>query len=81
MPRPARPLRALLTAIILLSSGPLVGCASGPKLEKIEAPAEGIRLRYDLSPGQTYSGSVSHNETVRDARSGMSQNRSLSFDV
>ncbi len=50
-------------------------------MTKIEAPAEGIRLSYDLQAGQTYAGHVRRSETVRDALSGSSMTRSLAFDV
>jgi len=50
-------------------------------MTKIEAPSEGITLSYDLAIGQTYSGHVRRSETVRDALSGSSTTRSISFDV
>ena len=80
MSRLVRPLRAALFALALagVAGG---GCSSGPKLTKIEAPAEGVSLGYDLQPGQTYSGHVRRSETVRDALSGSSMTRSLAFDV
>ena len=53
MLRLVRPLRAALVALVL-AGATLSGCASGPKMTKIEAPAEGLTLRYDLTPGQTY---------------------------
>ncbi len=38
-------------------------------------------MSYDFSPGQTYSGHIRRSETVRDALSGSSMTRSISFDV
>ena len=72
--------RNRLFVALLLAAPVVVGCKSGPKLEKIAAPAGGIVLRYDLTPGQSYTGRVRHSETVRDI-SGQSMNRSLNFDV
>ncbi|MEZ4384334.1 MAG: hypothetical protein R3A79_23585 [Nannocystaceae bacterium] len=80
MKRLVRPLRAALVALVL-AGVPLSGCASGPKMTKLEAPAEGLTLRYDLTPGQTYAGHVRRKETVRDTLSGSSMTRSISFDI
>jgi len=80
MSRIVRPLRVALVALVL--AGVAGGaCSSGPKMTKIDAPAEGIRLSYDLQAGQTYSGHVRRSETVRDALSGSSMTRSIAFDV
>ncbi|MCA9662868.1 MAG: hypothetical protein KC486_31300 [Myxococcales bacterium] len=80
MLRLVRPLRAALVALVL-AGATLSGCASGPKMTKIEAPAEGLTLRYDLTPGQTYAGHVRRSEHVRDTLSGTSMTRSISFDI
>ncbi|MEZ4450048.1 MAG: hypothetical protein R3B09_11275 [Nannocystaceae bacterium] len=83
MPILARSARVLLSAFVLLSiaSLPAAGCKKGPAMEKIEAPAEGLQLKYDLRPGQVYEGRVSRSEAVRDIRSGSSFNRSIKFNV
>lgn len=49
-------------------------------MTRIEAPADGIKLSYDLAPGQSYTGSVRRSETVRDL-SGQSMTRSINFDI
>lgn len=71
-------MRRLLVAL-LLSAAPLT-CGAGKNLQKIEAPASGVTLAYDLSPGQVYKGSVNNSESVR-ATTGASLSRGFEFDV
>ncbi|MBA3547731.1 MAG: hypothetical protein H0T76_14705 [Nannocystis sp.] len=71
-------MRRLLVAL-LLCTAPLA-CGGGKNLQKLEAPASGVTLAYDLSPGQVYKGSVSNSESVR-ATSGASLSRGFDFDV
>lgn len=73
-------LHRLLVALALVATPLSGGCKTGPKLQKIEAPAAGITLRYDLAPGQTYVGHVRRSESVRDI-SGQSMTRSINFDI
>lgn len=80
VPAMARAPRWLL-ALLLCAVPSLSGCKTGPGLTKIEAPAEGVTLRYDLTPGQVYQGSVRHSETIRAAGSSTSAARSFSFDL
>ena len=49
-------------------------------MEKIESPASGVTLAYDLSPGQVYRGKVSNKQTVVGT-SGNKIARGFSFDV
>ena len=56
-------MRRLLVAL-LLCSAPLA-CGGGKNLHKIEAPAGGVTLAYDLSPGQVYKGNVANSQSVR----------------
>ena len=71
----------LLLALLLCAAPTLPGCKKGPGLTKVEAPAEGITLRYDLTPGQVYQGSVRHSETIRSTNSSTSASRGFSFDL
>ncbi len=81
----ARAPRLLLSLLLCASpwvlSPLLLGCKTGPQLTKIEAPAEGIALRYDLTPGQVYKGSVRHNETIRSSNTSNSSSNHFSFDL
>lgn len=74
-----RMLRRLLFAAALLSLAP--ACGDKQNLQKIEAPAAGVTLSYDLTPGQVYRGNVTHSEKVQSADVGGSYNRSYSFAV
>ncbi len=71
-------MRRLLVAL-LLCSAPLA-CGGGKNLQKIEAPAGGVTLAYDLSPGQVYKGNVANSQSVRTT-SGSSLSRGFQFDV
>lgn len=72
----------LLLALVLCASPLAFGCSGGgSKFAKVEAPAAGVSLRYDLSPGQVYKGSVRRSETERDSRSSVSSTRGFSFDL
>lgn len=71
--------RRLLVAVALLSLAPACGGAK-TSLTKIEAPAEGVALAYDLAPGLVYKGRVSSGEKVQGT-SGSTVSRSFSFDV
>ena len=73
-----RMLRRLLIAVALLSLAP--ACGDKQHLQKINAPAAGVTLAYDFTPGQVYKGHVTQSETVRGA-SGGSLSRGFSFDV
>ena len=57
------------------------GCSGNSgKLQKIESPASGVTLTYDLSPGQVYRGKVSSKQTVVGT-SGNKIARGFSFEV
>lgn len=71
--------RRLLVAVALLSLAPACGGGKA-NLQKIQAPAEGVTLAYDLAPGIVYKGHVRHSENVRGT-SGSSIARGFSFDV
>ena len=71
-------MRRLLVAL-LLCSAPLA-CGGGKNLQKLEAPAGGVTLAYDLSPGQVYKGTVANSQSVRTT-SGSSLSRGFQFDV
>lgn len=73
--------RALLAAFVLCAAPLTLGCKSGPQLTKVEAPAAGVALRYDLTPGQSYKGSVRHTETIRSATSSTSASNFFAFDL
>jgi hypothetical protein len=70
---------ALLVGSLLVLGLP--GCDKGEKrkLTDVEAPAEGITLRYDLSPGQTYDGNVRMRNTIRSPVGDVIQ--TIEFDV
>ncbi|MDC0722915.1 hypothetical protein [Nannocystis bainbridge] len=70
-----------LLAFVLCAAPSLPGCKTGPGLTKVEAPAEGITLRYDLTAGQVYQGSVRRSATIRAATSATSSSQSFSFDL
>ncbi|WP_434427488.1 hypothetical protein [Nannocystis pusilla] len=70
-----------LLALLLCAAPSLSGCNTGPGLTKVEAPAEGITLRYDLTPGQVYQGSVRRSATIRAATSATSTSQGFSFDL
>lgn len=74
--------RALLVALVLCAAPLTVACNTGPKMTKVEVPAAGVALRYDLTPGQIYQGQVRHNASIRstaDQRSTI--NNHFSFDL
>jgi hypothetical protein len=71
----------LLLALLLCAAPSLHGCKTAAGLTKIEAPAEGVTLRYDLTPGQVYQGSVRRSATIRSATSATSTSQSFSFDL
>src|SRR5262245_31812224 len=71
----------LLLALLICAAPSLPGCNKAAGLTRIQAPAEGVTLRYDLTPGQVYRGSVRHSETIRAASSSTSAARSFSFDL
>lgn len=54
--------------------------SSQPKLIKIDPPAAGSVLQYDLSAGQHYVGTVRRSETI-DHRDSGSVTRSISLDI
>lgn len=67
-----------LLAASLLALPLAQGCDSGPKLAKLETPAAGVTLAYDLAPGQVYNGRI-HRSEVINSRAGGSVNRSIDF--
>jgi len=71
-------IRRLIVALTLCAA-PLA-CGGGKNLQKIEAPAGGVTLAYDLSPGQVYKGKVNNSQSVR-ATTGASLSRGFEFDV
>ncbi len=71
----------LLLALVLCATPWLSGCKTGPQLTQIQAPAAGVSLRYDLTPGQVYKGSVRHNETIRSSNTSNSSSNHFSFDL
>lgn len=71
----------LLLSLLLCATPWTLGCKTGPQLSKVEAPAEGIALRYDLTPGQVYTGSVRHSQTIRSANTSNSFSNNFSFDL
>ncbi len=76
-------IRPLLVALALCAAPSLACNASGgggKNMEKIESPASGVTLGYDLTPGLVYRGKVSHKETVVGT-SGNKIARGFSFEV
>ena len=72
-------LRRLLVALALCAA-PSLACSGNQNLQKVEGPASGVTLGYDLAAGQIYKGNVRSSETVR-ATTGASLSRGFSFDV
>lgn len=70
---------ALLVGSVLVLGLP--GCDKGEKrnLTEVEAPTEGITLRYDLSPGQTYDGNIRMRNSIRSPVGDIIQ--TIEFDV
>jgi hypothetical protein len=68
-----------LLVVVTLCAAPLLACGDR-NMQKIEAPASGVTLAYDLSPGQVYKGKVISKETVVGT-SGNKIARGFSFDV
>lgn len=75
--RASRVLLALLLGVAPVTTA----CKTGSDLTKIEAPAEGVTLSYDLTPGQVYQGSVRYSETVREVDRSTSVTNSFNFDL
>lgn len=73
--------RALLVALVLCAAPLTLACNTGPKLTKVEAPAAGVTLRYDLTPGQSYEGEVTHTEKINSATSSTSASNFFSFKL
>lgn len=73
-----RMLRRLLIAVALLSLAP--ACGDKQNLQKINAPAAGVSLSYDFTPGQLYTGHVIQSETIQGT-SGGKLSRGFTFDV
>ncbi len=71
-------LRRLL-AVLLLCAAPSLACGD-KSMQKIESPASGVTLAYDLSPGQVYKGKVTSKQTVVTTNGGKVA-RGFSFDV
>jgi hypothetical protein len=76
---PMAPLRRLLVALALCAV-PSLACGGPANMEKLEAPASGVTLAYDLTPGLVYRGKVISKETVQGT-SGNKISRGFSFDV
>lgn len=77
-------LKRLLRASLLVSALSLTGtvaCSGGGSktLTPTETPADGVELKYALSPGAVYQGQVSRRESVQSSFGTMK--RSLNFDV
>ncbi len=68
----------LLAGALVCSTVFTSGCETGPKLAKLETPAAGVTLAYDLAPGTTYVGQIERSETI-NSRGGGSVNRSIKF--
>lgn len=68
-------------ALLLCAAPSLSGCKRGPGLTRVEVPAEGVTLRYDLTPGQAYQGSVRRSSTIRAASTSTSASQGFSFDL
>lgn len=78
-----RRLLALALCFATASFTATSGCnrgGGGKGMEKIESPASGVTLAYDLSPGQVYRGRVISKQTVVGV-SGNKIARGFSFDV
>lgn len=73
------PIRSLLVALALCSA-PTLACGGAADMEKLESPASGVTLAYDLTPGLVYRGKVISKETVTGT-SGNKIARGFSFDV
>jgi len=82
---PSMALRLLrLVLLAALNAGPLttLGCSgSGPAMSKAPAPAGGISLSYNFTPGQTFTGSVDQRSTIQFTGGSMSITSSLKFGV
>jgi hypothetical protein len=50
-------------------------------MQKIQAPAAGLLLNYDFSPGQSYFGHIARSETMQLVGMAINITRSISFDV
>ncbi len=77
--------RTLLCGLAI-ASAPLLGlatsgCKRGPAMSKVEAPAAGITLQYDFTPGQLYRGHVERSETIQFVAFPANVTRSIKFDV
>lgn len=68
-----------LLVVLTLCAAPVLACGD-KNMQKIEAPASGVTLAYDLTPGQVYKGKVISKETVVGT-SGSKIARGFSFDV
>lgn len=68
-----------LLVVLTLCAAPVLACGD-KNMQKIEAPASGVTLAYDLTPGQVYKGKVISKETVVGT-SGNKIARGFSFDV
>ena len=80
-----RAARTLLCGLAV-ASAPLLalsatGCKRGPAMQKVEAPAAGVTLKYDFTPGTRYRGHVERSETLQFVAMPVNITRSIKFDV
>ena len=52
------PLRLALAVSLALGGPALLGCTVSTELRRVRTPSEGVALRYALSPGQSFEGTV-----------------------
>lgn len=68
---------------LLVGSGLLItlpaSCEKKQTLTEVEAPDEGLALQYDLTPGQTYGGSVQMRNSIQSPMGDIVQ--AIEFDV
>lgn len=50
-------------------------------MQKVEAPAAGVTLKYDFTPGTRYRGHVERSETLQFVAMPVNITRSIKFDV
>lgn len=53
-----RTLASSLLVAAALAVTTVTGCNKKPQLTEVQVPDEGVKLRYDLTPGQEYNGSI-----------------------
>lgn len=76
-----RPLRSVFGSVAVALALVAAGGGCGPKgMKKIEVPAAGVTLAYDLAPGRVYDGHLRIGSTLQVPDVG-SLNRSLECDV